>query len=126
MPRRTRSSSPCRPGSATSTSSGAELHRLTVDDPWVGNPLRMQLIRTEPLLQKTFQVESERMISDMTQLIADYLRIAPDDFRLKVFLDAVAGVTFHLATEFDDNREIPQLETTPRAIDLLEQGLPLG
>ena len=103
-----------------------ELHRLTVDDPWVGNPLRMQLIRTEPLLQKTFQVESERMISDMTQLIADYLRIAPDDFRLKVFLDAVAGVTFPLATEFDDNREMPQLETTLRAIDLLEQGLPVG
>ncbi|ANY25233.1 TetR family transcriptional regulator [Gordonia terrae] len=103
-----------------------ELHRLTVDDPWVGNPLRMQLIRTEPLLQKTFQVESERMISDMTQLIADYLGVAPDDFRLKVFLDAVAGVTFHLATELDDNREVPQLETTLRAIDLLEQGLPVG
>lgn len=32
-----------------------ELHRLTIDDPWVGNPLRMQLIRTEPLLQKTFR-----------------------------------------------------------------------
>ena len=31
-----------------------------------------------------------------------------------------------LATEFDDNREIPQLETTLRAIDLLEQGLPVG
>ncbi|WP_439030396.1 TetR family transcriptional regulator [Gordonia terrae] len=102
-----------------------ELHRLTIDDPWVGNPLRMQLIRTEPLLQKTFQVESERIISDMTQLIADYLGIAPDDFRLKVFLDAVAGVTFHLATELDDNRDMPQLETTLRAIDLLEQGLPL-
>ena len=103
-----------------------ELHRLTDDDPWIGNPLRMQLIRTEPLLQKTFQAESERMISDMTQLIADYLGVAPDDFRLKVFLDAVAGVTFHLATEFDENREMPQLETTLRAIDLLEQGLPVG
>ncbi|WP_238418948.1 TetR family transcriptional regulator [Gordonia sp. 'Campus'] len=102
-----------------------ELHRLTVDDPWVGNPLRMQLIRTEPLLQKTFQVESERIISDMTQLIADYLGIPPDDFRLKVFLDAVAGVTFHLATELDDTLDMPQLETTLRAIDLLEQGLPL-
>lgn len=103
-----------------------ELHRLTDDDPWIGNPLRMQLIRTEPLLQKTFQAESERMISDMTQLIADYLRVAPDDFGLKVFLDAIAGVTFHLATEIDENRELPQLETTLRAIDLLEQGLPVG
>jgi len=102
------------------------LHRLTDDDPWIGNPLRMQLIRTEPLLQKTFQAESERMISDMTQLIADYLRVAPDDFGLKVFLDAIAGVTFHLATEIDENRELPQLETTLRAIDLLEQGLPVG
>ncbi|UCZ92307.1 TetR family transcriptional regulator [Gordonia sp. WA4-43] len=103
-----------------------ELHRLTDDDPWIGNPLRMQLIRTGPLLQKTFQAESERMISDMTQLIADYLRVAPDDFGLKVFLDAIAGVTFHLATEIDENRELPQLETTLRAIDLLEQGLPVG
>ena len=35
-------------------------------------------------------------------------------------------MTFHLATEFDDNREMPQLETTLRALDLLEQGLPVG
>ncbi|MHC3002092.1 TetR family transcriptional regulator [Gordonia sp. GN26] len=102
-----------------------ELHRLTVDDPWVGNPLRMQLIRSEPLLQKTFQVESERMMTGMRQLIADYLGRDADDFALGVFLDAVAGVTFRLATEGDDNPVDLQIETTLRAIDLLEQGLPL-
>lgn len=102
-----------------------ELHRLTVDDPWVGNPLRMQLIRSEPLLQKTFQAESERMMTGMQQLIADYLGRDADDFALGVFLDAVAGVTFRLATEGDDNPVDLQIETTLRAIDLLEQGLPL-
>ncbi|TSD93853.1 TetR family transcriptional regulator [Gordonia rubripertincta] len=102
-----------------------ELHRLTADDPWVGNPLRMQLIRSEPLLQNTFQVESERMMTGMRQLIADYLGRDADDFALGVFLDAVAGVTFRLATEGDDNPADLQIETTLRAIDLLEQGLPL-
>lgn len=102
-----------------------ELNRLTADDPWVGNPLRMQLIRSEPLLQKTFQAESERMMAGMRQLIADYLGRDADDFALGVFLDAVAGVTFRLATETEDSHLQPQIETTLHAIDLLEQGLPL-
>ncbi len=86
----------------------------------------MQLIRSEPLLQKTFQAESERMMAGgMRQLIADYLGRDADDFALGVFLDAVAGVTFRLATETEDSHLQPQIETTLHAIDLLEQGLPL-
>ncbi|MEO9326421.1 TetR family transcriptional regulator [Gordonia aurantiaca] len=102
-----------------------ELHRLSADDPWTGNPLRMQLIRSEPLLQKTFQAESERMMAGITALIADYLGRDADDFALKVFLDAVAGVTFHLAAEAQSVDAEPSIETTLRAIDLLERGLPL-
>ncbi|MBA5848445.1 TetR family transcriptional regulator [Gordonia amicalis] len=102
-----------------------ELDRLTADDPWVGNPLRMQLIRSEPLLQKTFHVEVERTMAGMRQLLADYLGRDADDFALGVFLDAVAGVTFRLAAQAEESSTQPQIETTLRAIDLLEQGLPL-
>lgn len=102
-----------------------ELDRVSADDPWIGNPLRRQLIGSEPLLQKTFQSESDRLISGMRQLIADHLARDADDFALGVFLDAVAGVAFRIAAEADENRTQPQLETTLRAIDLLERGLPL-
>lgn len=83
------------------------------------------MIRSEPLLQKTFQAEADRLISGMRQLVADHLARDADDFALGVFLDAAAGVAFRIAAEADKNRTQAQLETTLRAIDLLERGLPL-
>lgn len=102
-----------------------ELFRITRTDPWAGNPDRMRLIQSEPMLRTAFQIESDRALFGGVAFIAEYLGLDPDNQRLQVFIAAARGVLMHIANDSVDPRDERTLTTLLDAVDLLEQGLPL-
>lgn len=101
-----------------------ELYRIHAEDPWVSDPARIALLRTEPALQVARQFEADRTIMLALEFFADYTGRPADDQRLQVFIAAAAGVLFHLGgvSERPPEQKLSQMMA---AIDLLEAGLPL-
>lgn len=101
-----------------------QMFQLAESDEWAANPDRYRVLHSEPALRATFQLESDRVISEATEHLADYLGLAPDDMSLRVFVAAVSGVMFHLS-EISVGETVP-LETYLKALDVMEQGFPLA
>ncbi|WP_035720027.1 TetR/AcrR family transcriptional regulator [Gordonia shandongensis] len=99
------------------------MYRIEVDDPWASNLDRLRIVRAEPSLRAMFQLESDRVISEVTGMIAEYLGVDPDSMRLRVFVAAVAGVMFHMVDISE--KELPDLEEYLDALDCMERGFPL-
>ncbi|MGB3697868.1 MAG: TetR family transcriptional regulator [Gordonia sp. (in: high G+C Gram-positive bacteria)] len=97
-------------------------------DPWASNPDRFRIIRTEPVLYATFQLESDRIISEATDVFADYLGISPNDRALRVFVAAISGVMFHLSdvARYDPDAGPTTADDCLSALDVMEQGFPLA
>ena len=100
-----------------------QMYRLALDDPWAGDPERYRILHTEPALRAVYQLESDRVISEATQFLADYLGVDPDDQALRVFVAAVSGVMFHLSDSGD--LSLVPLERFLEALDTMEAGFPL-
>ncbi|GAA2377833.1 MULTISPECIES: TetR/AcrR family transcriptional regulator [Gordonia] len=99
------------------------MYRIAEKDEWAANLERLRILHSEPSLRATYQFESDRVISAATDYFADYLGVAHDDFRLRVFVSAVSGVMFHLT---DITRTgLASLDECLAALDLMEQGLPV-
>ncbi len=101
-----------------------DLFELASADPWVSDPQRMALLRTEPALRMAQQLDADRAISEAAEFVAEYTRVPADSLALRVFIAALAGVMMHLA----ERAEVPDEATLAEllaAIDLLEAGLPL-
>ncbi|EGD56385.1 TetR/AcrR family transcriptional regulator [Gordonia neofelifaecis] len=99
------------------------MYRLAENDEWAANPERYRILHSEPTLRATYQLESDRVISEGTDYFADYLGVARDDFRLRVFVSAVSGVMFHLTDIADAG--LTSLDELLAALDLMEHGLPV-
>ena len=100
-----------------------QMFQLAENDEWAANPDRYLVLHSEPALRATYQLESDRIISEATEYLAEYLNRAPDDTSLRVFVAAVSGVVFHLS-EISVGATVP-LEVYLEALDLMEQGFPL-
>ncbi|ALG83995.1 TetR/AcrR family transcriptional regulator [Gordonia phthalatica] len=100
-----------------------QMYQLALDDPWASDPERYRILHTEPALRAVYQLESDRVISEATEFLADYLGVDPKNPRLQVFVAAVSGVMFHLSDDGDLN-QIP-LERFLDALDMMEAGFPL-
>lgn len=101
-----------------------KMYNLAMTDAWASDPERYRILHTEPALRAVYQLESDRVISEATEFLADYLDVAPDDQRLRVFVAAVSGVMFHLS-DIGDLAEVP-LERFLDALDTMEAGFPLS
>lgn len=100
-----------------------QMFQLAENDEWAANPDRYRVLHSEPALRATYQLESDRIISEATEYLAEYLNRAPDDTSLRVFVAAVSGVVFHLS-EISVGATVP-LEVYLDALDFMEQGFPL-
>lgn len=100
------------------------LYEVAMADPWASNPDRYRILHTEPALRAVYQLESDRIISEATDYLADYLGVDADSPRLRVFVAAVSGVMFHLSDDSDPT-ELP-LERFLDALDTMEAGFPLS
>lgn len=101
-----------------------DLFALAADDPWVSDPRRLALLRSEPVLRMAHQIASDRVVGETTAFIARYTGVPRDSLALRVFIAALAGIMMHLAERADGPDEASLAELLA-AIDLLEQGLPL-
>ncbi|GAA3023191.1 TetR family transcriptional regulator [Gordonia defluvii] len=104
----------------------ADLFAIGVADEWASNYDRMAVINGDPELRFAHQLETERVITEATQFIADYAGVPIDDLRLRVFVAAVSGVMFHIATSGERIETDDALPRLLAALDLLERGLPLN
>ncbi|MFT3715825.1 MAG: TetR family transcriptional regulator [Gordonia sp. (in: high G+C Gram-positive bacteria)] len=102
----------------------SRLFELGSSDPWVSNPDRATLIRSEPTLLMAQHAEMDRVITRTTEFIADYTGTSADDLRLRVFVGAMAGAVAHIVDKTVAPDEATHNDVLT-AIDLLEQGLPL-
>lgn len=100
------------------------LFAVDLEDEWASNYERLELIKGDPELRFAHQVETERVISEGTQFIADYVGIPADDLRLQTFVAAVSGVMFHLAQSPENITHEVARERLITALNLLEEGLP--
>ncbi|MQY26741.1 TetR/AcrR family transcriptional regulator [Nocardia aurantia] len=101
------------------------VYQLGARDPWASNPQRRHLIDREPELRAAAQAQEDNGFAGTAQFFADYTGRRPEDLPIRVFSAALTGVLVHVARYVDDPAEPGTLDEMLRALDLLEQGLPL-
>ncbi|MFX0580409.1 TetR family transcriptional regulator [Nocardia nepalensis] len=82
---------------------------------------RQALLYHVPELRAAIGLELERSIDLMAGLLAEHMGRDPDDFEIRVTAGAIAGAALGIATISPLNAE-----NLNRALDFLEEGLPLG
>jgi len=101
------------------------MYELGIADEWVANYDRIALIHADPHLRYSSQVETERIISEATEFIADYTGVPTTDLHLRAFVAAISGVMFYIAHAEPQADHAVGMAELLEAIDLLEQGLPM-
>ncbi|WP_174188577.1 TetR/AcrR family transcriptional regulator [Nocardia barduliensis] len=101
------------------------LYALGTADPWARNAQRRQLIDNEPELRAAAQAQGDHSFGNLARFFAEYTGREPDELAVRVFTAALTGVLLHVMTYIDDLLQPGTLDEMIRAIDLLEQGLPL-
>lgn len=86
---------------------------------------RMALIRSVPQLRARMLEEFSRTVQMTAEMVARRLGKPPDDFAVRIFAGALAGVAMAVMLAADDDPNADLLVLLDRGLTHLEAGLPL-